>query len=289
MAPLERKLLWGRFMFTGYNAVMSMPRRLVFVRHGESEGNAVYARGKLGDDSGYTPDFKARLSSNYRLSKKGRWEAEQAGEWLKQQHMDKFDRYYVSTYARALETAGLMNLKDAVWYVEDRLREREHGDLDGLTKMEQKEQYARALERLKADSFHGIPPNGESIAQLTDRLRILLDTLHRECSDGSVIVVCHGEVMWAYLQMIERMPIARWLELDNSNAPHHRINNCQIIEYSRENPETGELSARLDWVRWVCPWDLTRSSNTWQKIERPRYSNEQLLELVEEFPNLPEL
>ena len=37
-----------------------------------------------------------------------------------------------------------------------------------------------------------VRPNGESIAQLCLRIDGVLHTLHRECSDKRVLVVCHG-------------------------------------------------------------------------------------------------
>jgi broad specificity phosphatase PhoE len=50
---------------------MAMPVDLVLVRHGESEGNIAHALSKSGDDRHYTPEFRARHSSTWRLSDRG--------------------------------------------------------------------------------------------------------------------------------------------------------------------------------------------------------------------------
>lgn len=268
---------------------MTKPRRLLLVRHGRSQGNEVHHWGAKGDMRGYTDEFEQMLSSHYRLTAEGREQAVKTGEWLKDHGLGTFGRYYVSSYVRAAETAGLLDLDDAEWFEDHRLREVEHGEMDKLPRAVQQARFPEVMQHLKEDAFHAIPPNGESIAQLTDRLRSLIATLEEECSDDDVILVCHSEVMWAFVQVLEKMPIADWLKLVSSKDSFHRIHNCQIIEYTRENPYTGKLSPDLSWVRWVCPWDESLSRGTWKEIIRPRYSNKELLELAEKYPYLPEL
>jgi NAD+ kinase len=265
---------------------MAMPIDLVFVRHGESEQNLASNRGKKGDSSLYTPEFKARHGSHHRLTKKGREQAGAAGDWLKKHDIAHFDRRYVSDYVRAKETAGLLDVQGPDWYVDYMLREREWGDFDGASWEERQEQTKDALVTKDTDPFYWIPPNGESIAQLTVRLRPLINTLHRECSDKRVVVVCHGEVMRAFRQLIERMDLATWAALDASRNDLDRIHNCQIIHYTRRNPDTGELSSHLDWMRSICPWDEAKSTNTWQKISRKHFSNAELLDIVSNTKHL---
>lgn len=256
---------------------MAMPIDLVFVRHGQSEQNLALNAAKKGDNSLYTDEFRARHASAHRLTKKGREQAKMAGDWLKEHGLGYFDRRYVSDYVRARETAALLGVEGSDWYVDYMLREREWGDLDGTTFEERQEMSKKSMITKDTDPFYWIPPNGESIAQLTTRLRRLFDTLHRECSDKKVVVVCHGEVMWAMRQMLELMPLAEWIRQDNSKDPLDRIHNCQILHYTRRDPETGELTGHLNWMRSICPTDLSLSRNDWGVIERKRFSNEELL------------
>jgi hypothetical protein len=69
------------------------PLELVLVRHGQSEGNEAVARSQHGDLSAYTPEFKNKHSSTYRLTDKGIQQAKVAGQWIRENIGDKFDRY----------------------------------------------------------------------------------------------------------------------------------------------------------------------------------------------------
>ncbi|HEY2003516.1 MAG TPA: histidine phosphatase family protein [Candidatus Saccharimonadia bacterium] len=266
---------------------MAMPINLVFVRHGQSEGNVASKASRQGDLSLFTPEYKKRLGWQYRLSTKGVTQAESAGEWLNANQLGYFDRRYVSDHIRALETASLLGTQGPPWYREVRLREREWGDLDTLSHEERLTRYRDSMERKQTDPFSWIPPNGESMAQLTLRLDRLFGTLDRECSSMNVLVVCHGEVMWGYRYLIERMTLERYAQLDASTVPHDRIHNCQIIQYTRRDPWTHELSGRLDWMRSVCPWQPNLSPNEWTRIDRARYTEADLRAIVDKYPRLP--
>ena len=62
----------------------------------------------------YTDEFRARHSSSFRLTERGCKQAEKAGAWIRKE-FPGFDRYLVSEYLRALETAALLNLPGADW------------------------------------------------------------------------------------------------------------------------------------------------------------------------------
>jgi hypothetical protein len=47
------------------------PLELILVRHGQSEGNEATARSEKGDQTPWTPEFRAKHSSTYRLTDKG--------------------------------------------------------------------------------------------------------------------------------------------------------------------------------------------------------------------------
>lgn len=265
---------------------MTMPIDLVLVRHGQSEGNLANYRSRTGDNHHFTPEFMQRIGAMWRLTDKGREEAGMAGQWVRTNIGERFGRNYTSEYIRALETAALLDLPDAHWYAEFNLRERDWGELEVLTADERQVRFAESLRRREADSFYWTPPNGESLAQLCLRIDRIIQTLHRECSDRKVIIVCHGEVMWAFRVRLERMSQKRFRELDESQNPHDRIHNCQVLHYTRCDPDSEEISPYYSWVRSVCPTDLTLSSNEWQAIQRPRYSNSDLLELAGAVPQL---
>lgn len=265
---------------------MALPLDLVFVRHGESEGNAAKRRSRTGDHSAFTPEFRDRHTSTYRLTDRGRRQAVRAGEWLRKEFFGPgwgFDRYYVSDYTRAKETAGLLGLPNATWYSDYNIRERDWGDLDVCPEDERQARFGEALRRRDAQPFYWAPPGSgsESLAQLCARLKDTIRTLHRECGDRRVLIVCHGEVMWAFRVLIERMSQERFKELHESQDTTHRIHNCQVLHYKRRNPETGELSKYADWVRSVRPTATPEWHSGWQRVVRPRYTNEELLALAD--------
>jgi NAD+ kinase len=270
-----------------------MPIDLVLVRHGESEGNVVSELSKKGNHDAVAR-FKGQHGSRFRLTKKGVEQAKAAGEWIRENIVladsdPRTSRYYVSSYARAMETAGHLGLPDAKWYVEMALREREWGDLDVMSYAERLERFQASLEMKKMVPIYWIPPNGESIIQMAEsRIYRMLGTLARECSRKRVVIVCHGEVMWAFRLLLERMPDTHYNLLDASKDPKDRIHNCQILHYTRRNPEHGGYGDHFTHMRSVCPWDADRSSNEWFEIKRPSFTNSSLLKRAEGYERLIE-
>jgi NAD+ kinase len=265
---------------------MTLPLDLVLVRHGESEGNVAFGLSRRGDDRHFTPEFLARHSSKWRLTPRGVEQAHSAGDWLRKNVTVRFDRYYVAEYLRAMETAAHLGFADAEWRCECYLREREWGIFDLMSYQERRERYSDDLQRRELDAFFWTPPNGESMADLCLRIDRIIETLHRDCTDKRVILVCHGEVMWAFRVRLERMSQDRYRELDVSQDPCMKIHNCQVLHYTRRSPVTGELSPYLDWMRSICPWNKAHSDERWQTIERRKCTNEDLLKLVERTPRL---
>lgn len=262
---------------------MALPIDLVLVRHGQSEGNLAKRRSENGDHSAFTEMFKGRHTSSLRLTELGRKQAALAGEWIRQEFFKNssgFDRHIVSEYLRAMETAGLLGLPDARWYCDFYLCERDWGDMDLLSEQERNAKFGEALRLRDVEPFFWRPSNGNRFAELCLFVDRVLHTLHRECSDKRVILVCHGEVMWAIRVRLERMSQRRFKELHLSKDPAHRIHNCQIIHYSRRAQGTGELSKYANWMRMIRPTDNPVWTTGWTQIERPNYSNEDLLNTV---------
>ena len=266
---------------------MSMPRMLVLVRHGKSEGNVAKKRSQKGDDSIYSdPAFANRHSSHFRLVDEGRKQAKLSGEWIQRAIGPHFDRYYVSQYIRAMETAAHLSLPEAKWFPEFNLRERDWGNFDVMPESVRHERFAESMRNKEISPFYWKPDNGESIAQCSMRVDRVIDTLHRECDGKRVIVVSHGELMWAWRIRLERMSQERYLELDQSDDPKDHIDNGHILVYTRENPATGRLAPYLNWMKSISPSHPEATCDEWQEIIRPNYTNDELLELVEHIPQV---
>lgn len=265
---------------------MTMPIDLVLVRHGESEGNIAQKASERGDHSPFTAEFRNRHNSTWRLSPKGRSQAEIAGKWIRENMANilPFDRYYVSEYARAVETAARLGIPNAMWKVDFYLRERDYGAICSMPETERQERFADAMRLKEMDSFFWAPPQGESMAQLCLRIDRVIETLHRECEYKRVLIVCHGEVMWAFRVRLERMLQGRYKELDTSKHPFDHIHNCQILHYTRRRDvpdKAGQIiSPFYERMRSICPTDLTLSRNEWEPIVRRSYTNEDLLNII---------
>jgi broad specificity phosphatase PhoE len=268
-----------------------MPIDLVLVRHGESEGNVANRTSRAGDNSLFTDEFRKRHSSSWRLTDKGIEQAKAAGKWIRAnfQGPPHFIRYYTSTFIRAMETAGLLDLPKADWFREFYLRERDWGDLDVTPENERKEKFREALEKRDVEPMLWTPPNGQPLVDTCIRVDRINHTMHRECSDGAVAIVCHAEVIMCFRFRIERMTDERFKALHFSRNAKDHIHNGQIVHYTRRNPETQKIERYLNWMRSICPWDPSRSTNTWQQVVRPRFSNEDLLKEVGKVKRLVNL
>src|SRR3989338_3424748 len=122
---------------------MALPIDLLLVRHGQSEGNKARRCSEGGDHSAFTDEFRDRHSASFRLTELGRKQAEEAGAWLRKEFWPgyAFDRYVTSEYARAMETAALLNLPNAEWLCDFYLTERDWGEMDICPENEREEKF----------------------------------------------------------------------------------------------------------------------------------------------------
>ena len=255
------------------------PLELVFVRHGESEGNVAVNAAENGDNSYFTEEFRSRHSSTWNLTPKGEEQAKAAGDWIKKNiNGGIFDKYYASTYRRAKRTAGLLDLPGAKWRLRDYIREHDWGNLDVMTDEERHTKYPEVMKGHAINSYYFSAPGGESLADVLIRARVgIMETLYRDLPGKRGIVVSHGNMMWPIRIIMEGLLPDEYLALKAKKNPADKINNCQIFQYTRINPQTGEISERFNWMRSVCPWKLDPQLNAWRPIAHKSYSNEELV------------
>jgi broad specificity phosphatase PhoE len=266
---------------------MGMPHHLVLVRHGESEGNLAIRRSfKHGDETAFTDEFKERHSWRWRLTKDGRKQARIAGAWIRAHIRPRFDGYFTSEYVRAMETAGLLNLPGALWKKEFYLRERDGGLMEREPASVRRAKYAKANEERRREPLLWTPEQGVSVAEVCLRGDRVIDTLHREYDGKMVVMVCHGEMMLAIDTRLQRRSIDEFNRMKSSKHPHNEFHNCQILHYTRVNPRSTVVEPYYNWVRSVCPWDLSLSSNEWQPIVRKKFTNKELLADARRFPQM---
>lgn len=266
-------------------------RQILFVRHGEMEGNIANSRSRKGDHSDFTPEFMNRHSTDLRLTSKGRQQAKAVGDWLRQNNLAKFEHFFVSPYARALETASLLGLDDAGWVIDRRLRERSYGSVDILPDNERQVRLMEYYSRLPRNHhFYTRLPDGESIEDVCNYLRPLIEDL---CNfdyrgNGRVIVVAHGNVIQGSRVLLEGILPDYYDKRSKENSTEFKIGNGQIVQYICVDPHNPEhvLQDRFGWVRSVNPWNPKYAGHDWREIEDSPYSNEKLMVLAERSKRL---
>jgi 2,3-bisphosphoglycerate-dependent phosphoglycerate mutase len=170
-----------------------MDNVMVLVRHGESEWN------KLNLFTGWKdPD----------LSDKGVAEAHKAGQLLKAQGL-KFDIAFTSVLRRAQRTLDIM--LDELGQTglptrrDQRLNERDYGDLSGLNKDEARQRWGDKQVHIWRRSFDVPPPGGESLKDTAERvLPYYQAQIWPEVASGrNVLVAAHGNSLRALIMQLE--------------------------------------------------------------------------------------
>lgn len=188
------------------------PKRIILVRHGESIGNAEPAHYEI------TPDYALPLTD------KGREQASEAGRRIVALIGTGKVRAYVSPWYRTRETyEGIAKVLDdrIVRAIEDpRIREQDWGHLASVEQLRQIKQ-----QQIAFGPFYYRLPDGESGADVYDRVSTFMETLHRDFDKAdfpdNTLIVTHG--------MTLRIFLMRWF--------HWRVEYFEQVR----NPRNGEV------------------------------------------------
>jgi len=100
---------------------------------------------------------------------------------------------YASDLQRAWETARAIAAPHALpVHAEPRLREMAFGRWEGLTYAEMQQQDAQSLAAWERDQLHSAPPGGETLLQMTQRVRAAYVSILLAGQDKTVGLVAHG-------------------------------------------------------------------------------------------------
>ena len=221
---------------TGRSTVVSerarWPCELLLVRHGESAGNV--ARDAAEASGNPWIDIPER-DMDVALSPNGVEQARALGHWLGAR--DESPTVIItSPYRRAVDTAGeaLRSCDlDIPLVLDERLREREFGVLDRLTKVGITERYPEEAEaRARVGKFYYRPPSGESWCDVALRVRSALDTISREHPDEPVMIIAHQVVILMFRYVLERLREPEVLAI----VAAAELVNCSVTSY-QPDPE----------------------------------------------------
>jgi broad specificity phosphatase PhoE len=208
---------------------------LLLIRHGESEGNVAATEARLAGAE--VIDVPAR-DADVNLSGTGQEQAKALGTALTRiAEQFRPDAVVSSPYARALQTAEIA-VETAGWPVkvrtDERLRDRELGILDRLTRLGVEKRYPDEVERRSwLGKLYYRPPGGESWADVALRLRSVLDELNNLGSGHRVMLVCHDAVIMLFRYVLEGMSERELLDLAASTS----ILNASMTKYVRPSGE----------------------------------------------------
>lgn len=252
---------------------MTMPRNIVFIRHGESEANLIHRSEREGDLHESHDEVYARHDWEQRLSAKGVEQARAAGKWLVDHELnpEDFDRRYTSTYQRAIETALHVGREDVDWHIDDRLRERDWGEFGATPVEERRRRFPYAYDAMESNAFYANLNGAESLSAVQMRMRDVIGTFHRDLADKDVLVVAHGELITVGRYLIERMLPEEIIDADNDESQTMR--NCTILQYSRQNPaDVTDIAEHVSWLRMIYPDDPQNSpfEGQWRDIAEGR-------------------
>ena len=187
--------------------------RIVLVRHGEPD-DAVRGRcyGRL--DVGLSPRGYEQMRRARRL--------------LRQTPLSVI---YSSPRRRALESAGVLADPQRRVTVDDRLREIDFGEFEGMSYDEIARRFPDAYRDWMDRPTDVVFPGGESFAAMASRVRDALEQIRRAHAGGeTVAVVAHGGVNRIALATALELPPRRLFRLDQAYG-------CvNVIDYLGDEP-----------------------------------------------------
>lgn len=227
------------------------PRELWIVRHGQSAGNA--AR-DAAEAAGLAEIALPSRDVDIPLSPIGEEQAHALGSFFAAlDEQERPNRLLCSPYARARRTAEIATAAAGISLtpvLDERLREREFGWLDGLTRRGISEQFpGEALRRERIGKFYHRPPGGESWCDVFLRVRSFLSSLAIEHADARVLVVAHQVVILGFRYLIERMTEEQILAIDKQAD----IANCAVTSYRLDRSKDGHGELVLNLFNHVAP------------------------------------
>ena len=210
-----------------------MATTLIFVRHGESEGN------KSGRFNG---------SMDFPLSDKGKAQAIKTAEYLDKY---KIDASYSSDLLRAKETAQTIAKRQNVDLTEDKgLREINGGDFEGMLFDDLATKFPVEFKTWIEDLANCQCPNGESIKDLFERFNAKVKEIAKNNKDKTILIGTHAMPIRVMSTLWYKKDLSAIRDIDyvkNASVTvvdYTDIDNPKIIEYDTAD-FLGELMTEL--------------------------------------------
>jgi len=219
----------------GAAAEQKWPQTLWVVRHGQSSGNV--AR-DAAEAAGLADITIAERDVDVPLSPLGERQSDALGRWFVALPPEQRPTVLLaSPYLRARQTAERVRAAIAAaggdgaapeMTLDERLREKEFGILDRLTRNGIRARYPELAEqRGHVGKFYFRPPGGESWCDVILRLRSFIEMVTREHRRERVLLVAHQVIVNCLRYLLERLDEAAILAIDRvADVP-----NCSVTSY----------------------------------------------------------
>jgi len=227
------------------------PDALWIVRHGQSAGNVARDAAEAAEE--HLIDIEWR-DVDTPLSALGEQQADALGRWFAAMPA-RPGVVLCSPYVRARQTAArivaaLGDGADVTLLHDERLREKEFGILDRLTKAGIIHKFPELAEqRRHVGKFYFRPPGGESWCDVILRLRSVVETVTREYRGERVLVVSHQVIVNCFRYLLERLDEAQILDIDRAAD----VPNCSVTSYRFDAARGKHGKLVPDLVNFVAP------------------------------------
>jgi len=222
------------------------PNKIILVRHGQSMANV---NSRL---------YETVPDNQVQLSELGEQQALVAGENLRLMIGDDSVRFYVSPYERSKQTfegiiqGGKWKKGEYTVREEPRLREQDWGNFQCQEDIAKVQKQRRSF-----GPFYYRMPNGESGADVWDRVTSVWDSMHREFNDRNsknYVLVTHGLTIRLFLMRYFQWSVSQFGELWNPD-------NCQFAVLELQSNGNYRLWGQED-------WDAVKAQNNKQEVDR---------------------
>ncbi len=194
-----------------------MSTTLIFVRHGESEGNQ-------------SDSFNGHI--NVRLTERGRLQAAKTAEFLDQYEINAI---YSSDLARAYETAQFTaNRKNLTVVTSKNLREINGGDFEGVKYSEIEKRFPKEYYDWTNNMGNCRCPNGESVRELAARVNKEVLAIAKKHQGQTVMITTHGTPIRAMSTI--------WFQKDITDIrDYHWVKNASVTVVDYDDIETPKV------------------------------------------------
>jgi 2,3-bisphosphoglycerate-dependent phosphoglycerate mutase len=205
---------------------MGINTTIIAVRHGETEWNKIEKQ-------------QGHLDS--KLTELGIRQAQAMAHGLKKLTIDHF---YSSDLGRAVQTASIISEAMHITFVPDsRLRERNLGILQGLTKKEFDVKYPEDYIKLQSNDPDYRIPNGESVRDRYMRNISCAEDLSQLHYGKTILLVAHGGVLMSFIHKTLEIPLTSPRNFSLFNA------SINIFSISGNNRWTLEVWGDVNHLR----------------------------------------